>query len=137
MDWGSKHSGRAIQKQCFADGGRKIHKIGDSILDFIPQGKTLYPVRNKNGIEYLGDRYTLEDISNKGELAIQSLFDSIFGDPEGIFTEDEIEEMAREEGLDMKVEKSGSDTKKETEKTADKEQGGRDECTADLSNSPS
>ena len=105
--------------------------LGDSILDFIPQGKTLCPVRNKNGIEYLGERYTLEDISNKGELAIQSLFDSIFGDPEGIFTEDEIEEMAREEGLDMKEEKSGSDTKKETEKTADKEQGGRDACTVD------
>lgn len=93
--------------------------LGDSILDFIPQGKTLCPVRNKNGIEYLGERYTLEDISNKGELAIQSLFDSIFGDPEGIFTEEEIEEMAKEEGLDIKEEKSDNNLKKETEKATD------------------
>ena len=54
MDWGSKHSGRAIQKQRFADGGRKIHKIGDSILDFPENSRKKQSLLRRTRIRFKG-----------------------------------------------------------------------------------
>ena len=94
--------------------------LGDSILEAIPQGRTLYPVRDPNGAEYLGGHYALEDISDKGELAIQSLLDSVFGDPEGTLTEEEIAQMAQEESLDIKDGKSDNNTEREARETEER-----------------
>lgn len=45
--------------------------VPDDILECIPQGKTIVPVRNESGEEYLGERYILKDVSkveSKGEI---------------------------------------------------------------------
>lgn len=67
--------------------------LGETILKYIPQGKTLCPVRVDPSVEpdatyYLGVYYKLRDMSNTDALLIQKLVNSIFGDPEEFTTEE-------------------------------------------------
>lgn len=54
--------------------------LEDQIIKIIPFGKSYCAVRSPEGIEYLGNRYLLKDISNKNEVVIQKLFDALFGE---------------------------------------------------------
>ena len=55
--------------------------LEDQILEFIPQGTSLCPVRDdENGIEYLGHKYSLKDITRTNEVAVQTLISSLFGE---------------------------------------------------------
>lgn len=57
--------------------------LDDQILKYIPQGTSLCPVRDpENGFEYLGDRYSLKDITDTTEIALQKLITALFGDSE-------------------------------------------------------
>ena len=39
-----------------------------------------------NGIEYLGERYSLKDITETEDIAIQNIINAFFGDPEATIT---------------------------------------------------
>ena len=39
--------------------------LEDFIIDYIPQGKTLVPVRDEEGQEYLGGKYSLKNVSQR------------------------------------------------------------------------
>lgn len=67
--------------------------LSDSILQLIPQGKTFAPVHDPNGREYLGEKFSLKEITKTDEIAIQNLWTAIFGDIE----EDPTEEGGQEE----------------------------------------
>lgn len=56
--------------------------LDDAILPLIPQGKSFAPVHDPDGRTYLGETYSLKEISRTDEIAIQNLWTAIFGDPE-------------------------------------------------------
>ena len=55
--------------------------LDDALLDLIPQGKSYCPVHDPEGRYYLGERYSLKEITKTDEIAIQNLWVSLFGDP--------------------------------------------------------
>ena len=67
--------------------------LGDSLIQLIPQGKSFAPVRDPSGQEYLGERYSLQEVTNKDEIAIQNLWLGIFGDIE----DDDIKDLLPED----------------------------------------
>ena len=60
--------------------------LEDQIIQIIPEGKTLCPVKDssEDAVEYLGHTYKLIDISDTSPEEKTKLFDNIFGDPEDI-----------------------------------------------------
>ena len=54
MDGGSKHGRYTIQKQRFADGGRKIHKVRNPILDFPENSRKKQSLLRRTGIRFKG-----------------------------------------------------------------------------------
>lgn len=63
--------------------------LDDQIIALIPQGKSFCPMLDpESGIEYLGRRYSLRDITQNGDIAIQKLIETIFGHPDEIPDED-------------------------------------------------
>ena len=60
--------------------------LGDSIVSLIPSGHSSIPVRvdplTPSSHEYLGEYYVLKGITNKYDISIQKLFNSIFGEPD-------------------------------------------------------
>ena len=68
--------------------------LEDQIITLIPYGKSLCPVRDpENGIEYLGNKYSLKDISKQDDITIQNLINAVFGDPNESLTDEEIEKI--------------------------------------------
>lgn len=55
--------------------------LGDSIVPLIPVGRTLAPVPDPEGEEYLGRRFRLADATDPSEAAIERMMSAIFGDP--------------------------------------------------------
>ena len=54
--------------------------LEDQIIKLIPFGKSFCPVRDEeNGVDYLGVKYSLKDITNKDETVIQKLMNAVFG----------------------------------------------------------
>lgn len=55
--------------------------LEDQIIYLIPQGQTLCPIRDDadGSVEYLGERFSLMDISNTGDQNIDNLFNKSFG----------------------------------------------------------
>lgn len=53
--------------------------LEDQIIKLIPFGKSYCPVRDENGVYYLGAKYSLKDVSNTDETAIQKLLNAVFG----------------------------------------------------------
>lgn len=56
--------------------------LSDSILQLIPQGKTFAPVHDPNGREYLGEKFSLKEITKNDEIALHNLWTAIFGETE-------------------------------------------------------
>ena len=57
--------------------------LDESILSLIPQGKTLAPVHDpEHGQFYLGEYFSLKEVTKKDEIAIQNLWTAIFGSTE-------------------------------------------------------
>lgn len=56
--------------------------LEEGILPLIPQGKTFIPVHDPNGKEYLGERFSLKEVTRADEIAIQNLWEAIFGNTE-------------------------------------------------------
>ena len=68
--------------------------LDEAILTIIPQGKTLVPVHdNENGQFYLGEYFSLKEITRTDEIAIQNIWTSIFGETEA----DPLEELGGED----------------------------------------
>ncbi len=58
--------------------------LDESILPLIPQGKSYAPVHdNENGRFYLGEYFSLKEITRNDEIAMQNLWTAIFGETEG------------------------------------------------------
>ena len=101
--------------------------LDTAIIDLIPQGHSVIPVRDSFGsIEYLGEHYKLKDISNVDELAIQKLYDAIFGNPncslddsyvQEALAASELETSANEDSLINSIFKNTTNTTKEEEET--------------------
>lgn len=48
--------------------------LGEQLLPLIPQGRSFVPVRDPSGtFEYLGDRYSLSEVTQEGEIAMDRL----------------------------------------------------------------
>ena len=56
--------------------------LDEALLDLIPQGKSFTPVHDINGKEYLGETYSLKEITKKDDIVIQNLWISLFGETE-------------------------------------------------------
>lgn len=56
--------------------------LDDAILPLIPQGKSYAPVHDPDGREYLGEKFSLKEITKTDEIAIQNLWTAIFGSTE-------------------------------------------------------
>ena len=73
--------------------------LEDQIIKIIPFGKSYCAVRDPNGIDYLGNKYLLKDISDKDEVVIQKLFSALFGEiDDGPSYDADIEQILSEEG---------------------------------------
>ena len=57
--------------------------LSDSLIQLIPQGRSFAPIHDPNGREYLGEKFSLKEITRSDEIAIQNLWTAIFGDIEG------------------------------------------------------
>ena len=66
--------------------------LDDAILPLIPQGKTFAPVHDENGQYYLGEYFSLKEITKIDDIAIQKLWTSIFGETEETIDEGGVEE---------------------------------------------
>lgn len=53
--------------------------LEDQITKLVPFGRSLCPVVDENGHEYLGRRYSLIDVTDRTESAIQKLLAAVFG----------------------------------------------------------
>ena len=52
--------------------------LEDQVIKLIPQGKTYVPIRNElEGIEYLGEKYCLEEIPYEGDLSVLNIASQI------------------------------------------------------------
>lgn len=57
--------------------------LDEAIIPLIPQGKSFAPVHNnETGRFYLGEYFSLKEITKTDEIAIQNIWTSIFGDTE-------------------------------------------------------
>lgn len=56
--------------------------LDEAILQLIPQGKSYCPVHDDFGSPYLGEKFSLKEITRDDEIAIQNLLTSVFGETE-------------------------------------------------------
>lgn len=56
--------------------------LGDSIVDFIPQGVVQVPIRDEDGLEYLGGKYSLSSINEGDFCANEDILDYDFNNVE-------------------------------------------------------
>lgn len=70
------------------------------MIRLIPQGKTYCPIRDEEGEEYLGNKYSLLEVTDKNEVLVQNLMNALFGIPEDIIDIDEIRELKTESETD-------------------------------------
>lgn len=52
--------------------------LDDAIIDLIPQGKSYCPVHDPSGKYYLGERFSLKEITRQDLIAIENLWSAIF-----------------------------------------------------------
>lgn len=72
--------------------------LEDQIIDLIPQGHTYCPIRSEDGVEYLGNKYKLVEITDKNEIILQNIINALFGIPEDIIDLNTIKQFSIEQG---------------------------------------
>ena len=81
--------------------------LEDQIISLIPQGKSYCPVYDpeEGTKEYLGRRYSLKDITQTDDVAIQKIIEAIFGNSEEIPDEGLIERIEAEQRAELEEQK--------------------------------
>lgn len=68
----------APQYSCF-NWGFAWDILDDQIINLIPFGQSFCPVRDDNGIDYLGVKFSLKDVTKTDETMVQKLLNAVFG----------------------------------------------------------